>query len=97
MNVTPPKDWGKLAGTLSGTDCTGKTNPLKGVVFADGNGVSFTLKTAADGTYAFWASHKSNTFTLTASANGWIAQTKPGNIKAGATTTVNFTLRPTSC
>jgi Carboxypeptidase regulatory-like domain len=97
MNVTPPNGWGKLAGTLSGTDCSGKTNPLKGVVFATGKGYSFTLKTDAKGSYAFWAPSSGNPITLTASASGWIAQNQKVNIRIGKTTSVNFTLRPVTC
>ncbi len=97
MNVTPPNGWGKLAGTLSGTDCSGKTNPLKGVVFATGKSYSFTLKTDAKGSYAFWAPSAANPVTLTASASGWIAQNQKVNIRIAKTTTVNFTLRPVTC
>ena len=47
MNVTPPKDWGKLAGTVTGTDCKGNTNPLQGAqVQANGAGL---LVLAEDG------------------------------------------------
>jgi hypothetical protein len=98
MNVTPPKGWGKIAGTVSGKDCSGNTKPLRGVVFADGgHGYSFTLPTAKDGSYAFWAPSGASPFTLQASANGWIPQTTKASIRGGKTTTVNFTLRPTSC
>jgi hypothetical protein len=98
MNVTPPKDWGKIAGTVTGTGCDGKTNPLRATVFADGQGgPSLVLKTDKDGKYAFWASTKSNPFTLIASANGWIPQTKTAKIKRGGTTIVDFNLRPVSC
>jgi hypothetical protein len=97
MNVTPPNGWGKLAGTLSGTDCSGKTNPLKGVVFATGKSYSYTLKTDTKGAYAFWAPSAANPVTLTASANGWIAQNQKVNVRVGKTTTVNFTLRPVTC
>jgi hypothetical protein len=98
MNVTPPKGWGKIAGTVNGEDCSGKTSPLRGVVFADGGkGYSFTLRTDANGNYAFWAPAGASPFTLQASASGWIPQTKTASIRGGKTTTVNFTLRPTSC
>ena len=98
MNVAPPKGWGKIAGTLSGEDCSQTTAPLRGVVFADGKkGYSFTLPTGNDGRYAFWAPSGASPFTMTASANGWIPQTRVVSIKGGKTTTVNFTLRPTSC
>ena len=94
---TPPNGWGKLAGALSGTDCSGKNAPLKGVVFADGKSYSFTLRTDANGNYAFWAPSAANPITLTASASGWIAQNQKTNIRNGKTTIVNFTLRPVTC
>jgi len=100
MNVTPPKGWGKLAGTVSGKDCSNNTKPLRATVFADGKGqkgYSFNLKTDANGNYEFWAPAGASPFSLQASANGWIAQTKTSSIKGGKTITVNFTLRPTSC
>ena len=98
MNVTPPKGWGKIAGTVNGLSCSGQTSPLKAVVFATGKkGFSFTLPTDKTGTYAFWAPSGDSPFTLIASASGWIAQTKTVSIKGGKTTTVNFTLRPQSC
>jgi hypothetical protein len=100
MNVTPPKGWGKIAGTVSGKDCSNNTKPLRGVVFADGKGqkgYTFTLPTDNSGNYAFWAPAGASPFSLQASANGWIPQAKTQSIKGGKTTTVNFTLRPTSC
>jgi hypothetical protein len=94
MNVAPPKDWGKIAGTVTGKDCKGNMAPLGGVqVQANGTGYSFSLKTGPSGTYAFWAPAKSSPFTVIASKDGWIAQTKKVKIKKGTTTTANFTLQ----
>jgi hypothetical protein len=96
MNVTPPKGWGKLTGTLSGTDCNNKTGPLKGVIFSDSKNYSWTSKTdSKTGAYGFWGPQGS--YSNIASANGWIPQTKTVSIKQGKTVTLNFTLRPTSC
>jgi Carboxypeptidase regulatory-like domain len=98
MNVTSPSGWGKIAGTVSGQDCSNTIKPVRAVVFATGEkGFSFTLKTDANGNYAFWAPEGGSPFSLIASASGWIAQTQSVNIKAGKTTTQNFTLRPQSC
>jgi len=98
MNVTPPKGWGKISGTVSGKDCSGTTAPLKSVVFADGKkGASFTLPTDAGGNYGFWDAAGDSPFSLQATANGWIPVTQTASIRGGKTTTVNFTLRPTSC
>ena len=98
MNVTPPSGWGKIAGTVSGLDGVNDIKPLRGVVFVTGEkGFSFNLKTDANGRYAFLAPAGSSPFSLIASASGWIAQTQTVNIRAGKTTTANFTLRPQSC
>jgi hypothetical protein len=94
MNVTPPKGWGKIAGTVTGTDCKGNTNPLQGAqVQATGKGFSFSLKTDKNGKYAFWAPSASNPYTVIASKDGYQAQSKTVNIKANKTTTVNFGLQ----
>jgi Carboxypeptidase regulatory-like domain/Kelch motif len=94
MNVTPPTGWGKVAGTVTGTDCKGNTNPLQGAqVQATGKNYSFSLKTDKNGKYAFWAPAASNPFTIIASKDGYIAQSKTVNIKANKTTVVNFALQ----
>ncbi len=98
MTVTPPSGWGKIAGKVTGTDCKGNTTPLRGVqVQATGKGFSFSLKTDANGNYAFWAPAASNPFTLIASKDGWVSQTAKVSIKAGKTTTVNFALKAVGC
>ena len=70
MNVTPPKTWGKLQGTVTGTDCNNVTKGLSAVVFADGtgSGFSWTARTDKNGKYAFWG--PKDTYTLIATANG---------------------------
>lgn len=96
MNVTPPKGWGKIAGTLQGTDCNNKTAPLKGVVYATGKNFSWTAKSdGKTGAFGFWGPQAS--YSLIASANGWIPQSRSVSIKQGKTVTTNFTLRPSSC
>jgi N-acetylneuraminic acid mutarotase len=98
MTVTPPNGWGKITGTVTGTDCKGNTAPLRGVqVQANGRGYSFSLKTDANGKYAFWAPAGSSPYTLIASKDGWISQTQKISIKAGKTVTVNFALHATGC
>jgi N-acetylneuraminic acid mutarotase len=55
MNVTPPKSWGKIAGTLYGENCSQVTAPLRGVIYVNGKkGFQFTLRTDLHGNYAFW-------------------------------------------
>jgi hypothetical protein len=79
-----------------GTDCNNKTAPLKGVVFADSKSFSWTAKSdAKTGAYAFWGPQGS--YSLIASANGWIPQSSSVSIKQGKSITSDFTVRPTSC
>ena len=98
MNVTPPKDWGKIAGTVQGTDCKGTTAPLKGVqIQATGNPFSYSTSTDTGGKYGLWGPEKSNPYTLIASKDGWVSQSKQVKLKKGNTTTVNFTLLRVKC
>jgi N-acetylneuraminic acid mutarotase len=99
MNVTPPKNWGKIAGTVTGVDCAGNSAPLQGAqVQADGNkDFAFSLLTDRDGKYAFWAPEKDNPFQVIVSKDGWIAQTRKVKIKKGKTVTADFALRRVRC
>jgi hypothetical protein len=98
MNVTPPKGWGKIAGVVTGTACNGNTTPLQGAqIQANGKSYVFSLSTDKAGKYALWAPAASNPFTLIASKDKYIAQTKTVSIKANKTVTVNFALQATGC
>ena len=98
MKVTAPPGWGKVMGTVSVTDCKGVTVVFKGVqIQANGKGASFSLKTDANGQYAFWQSSGTNSWTIIASKDGYIAQVTTANIRAGMTVTVNFTLMKLGC
>jgi N-acetylneuraminic acid mutarotase len=93
MNVTPPKTWGKVQGTVTGTDCKNVTSGLNAVVFADGKtGFSWTAKSDKNGHYSFWG--PKDTYSLIATASGWRPQTKTAKVLQGKTTTVNFNLLP---
>jgi hypothetical protein len=100
MTVTPPKDWGKITGMVTGTDCKGTTTPLRGAqiqINAKGGG-SVSLKTDANGNYAYWVTAKVSQYTVIASKDGWVTQVaNKVVVKAGKTTTVNFNLRPPAC
>jgi len=95
MNVTPPKTWGKVTGTVSGTACDGTTSPLAGAtVQVDSKGGDYTLSTDTGGQYSLWLDKDSNPLTLLVADDGWRTQTKKVRITAGQTTTANFTLTP---
>ncbi len=66
-------------------------------MFATGKNFSFTAKTDTKGKYGFWGPAASNPYTLVATANGWIPQTKTAGIRPRRTITVDFNLRPTGC
>jgi N-acetylneuraminic acid mutarotase len=98
MNVTPPRTWGKITGTVSGLACNGKTGPLAGVtVQLDGSAANYTLKTDANGNYEYWVDASDNPLTVIAALDGWQPQTTGEAIKAGHTISANFTLSPDSC
>jgi hypothetical protein len=93
MNVTPPRNWGKLQGTVTGTACDGSTNPLAAIVFADSKrGFSWAAQTDTDGHYAFWGPQ--DIYQLIVTSDGWRPQTKQAVINHGQTTTVDFNLTP---
>ena len=60
MNVTPPKTWGKIMGTVTGAGCAG-TVPIAGaVVQIDTWAAHYTLLTDASGGYALWLDKRNN-------------------------------------
>jgi hypothetical protein len=98
MNVTPPKSWGKITGTVSGLACSHTTGPLQGAtVQIDGAAANYTLKTDSKGQYAYWIDTADNPLTVIAALDGWQPQTSRENIKAQHTISANFMLSPSSC
>ncbi|HEY2442369.1 MAG TPA: carboxypeptidase regulatory-like domain-containing protein, partial [Streptosporangiaceae bacterium] len=92
FTVTPPKSWGRLAGTVSGTTCAGTTGPLAGATVQVTVGqASWTLTTDPDGQYALWL-HSAGRASLITSLAGWQPQAAQVAVAAGATTTRDFTL-----
>ena len=98
MNVTPPKGWGKIDGTVTGTACNGNTTPLRNAqVQANGKDYTFSLKTGSDGKYALWAPSASNPFDVIASKDGFIAQARRVSIQPNQPVRVIFASRATGC
>lgn len=94
MVVTPPRDWAKVSGTVTGTDCSGSTGPLSGaIVQIDGKKSSVTLSTDADGGYAYWMPSKNSPATLIVAANGYIPQTTDIQFRAGQEIVQDFHLQ----
>jgi hypothetical protein len=98
MTVTPPKTWGKITGTVSGTSCSGTTGQISGAtVQINGRTSSYTLKTNGNGQYALWLDYHNNPLTLITAKDSWQPQTTTVKIAKGATTTANFVLKSNSC
>jgi N-acetylneuraminic acid mutarotase len=95
LTATPPRTWGKVAGTVTGTTCAGATGPIPGAtVQVNSAGPSFTLGTGVKGTYALWLDARNGPVTLIVSKDGWQPQARTVKIAKGATKTANFTLKP---
>ena len=54
---------------------------------------SYTLKTAADGSYQLWLDTRNNPLQLIAAKDGYQPQTTQVKITKGGTTTANFALK----
>jgi N-acetylneuraminic acid mutarotase len=94
MTATPPRTWGKIAGTVRGAGCAG-TVPLPGAtVQIDTWAAHYTLFTDANGNYGLWLDRRNNPLTLIVAKDGWAPQTKKVRITAGEVTTVDWTLLP---
>ncbi len=98
LRVDAPSSWGKLAGTVYGKDCAGVKAPLPGAsVRYDGPLADRTLRTDAAGKYAVWQDRANSPATLVVTKDGWFPATGSVQIRAGQTTTKDFTLNRTGC
>ncbi|MFF5180232.1 S8 family serine peptidase [Micromonospora sp. NPDC000316] len=98
MTATPPKTWGKLMGTVTGTSCQGATSPISGaVVQVDSWAMSFTFATDAAGKYAYWMDRRNNPLTMIVAKDGWKPQTRKAKIDTTTPTVENFGLSPIRC
>jgi N-acetylneuraminic acid mutarotase len=96
MHVTPPGDWGKLEGTVTGLSrCDGPGDSLaRASVHVAGVSADFELTTDGDGAFEWWMPAANGPVTLTVSRDGWVTKSVAGvAIAAGDTTTEDVTLR----
>lgn len=94
LHVNPPKTWGKITGTVLGATASGGTAPLAGAtVQIDSWASTYTLTTAADGTYALWLDTRNNPLTVIVAKDGYQPTVTTVKIQKGATVTSNFTLK----
>lgn len=93
MVVTPPNNWGKIAGTVTGQPCEGDPAPLEGAfVRIDGTEHDVTLVTDPDGRYARWMGVSNNRLKMLSSADGYPPVMVETRIIAGRTVVKNFAL-----
>jgi N-acetylneuraminic acid mutarotase len=98
LEVTPPRSWGKLAGTVAGSACNGDTAPLPGATLqVDSWAGSWTFNTESDGSYAYWFNTGANPLQLIAAKDGYQPQTDRVRLRRGQTTVADFTLRKAGC
>ena len=98
MTVTPPKAWGKLAGTVNGRSCQGDVAPIPGATLqVDSWAGSWTFETEADGGYAYWFNAGANPLQLIAAKDGYQPQAKQVKLRKGKTVRGDFTLRRAGC
>ncbi|MDO3705151.1 S8 family serine peptidase [Micromonospora sp. C28SCA-DRY-2] len=98
MNVNPPKTWGKLMGTVTGTSCQGASSPLPGaVVQIDSWAMSWTFATDAEGKYAYWMDRRNNPMTMIVAKDDWKPQTRQTRINTTTPTVEDFALSPIRC
>jgi len=94
MTVQAPASWGKIEGLVTGgTYCDASSTPMEdAVVFIEGQmGMTWTLETAADGTYGVWFDAMYGPITVTISNEaGYEALTFPNlAVTAGNVTVQN--------
>ncbi|WP_018811591.1 S8 family serine peptidase [Salinispora pacifica] len=96
MNVSPPRSWGKLQGTVTGVTCGGETVgvPATVRVNATGSGAGFTLKADASGKYTVWL--PKGRYDVIVAKDGWVPEFDRIRVEAGFVATLDFSLEPSS-
>jgi N-acetylneuraminic acid mutarotase len=93
MQVSPPKTWGEIAGTVQYTGSGGTLVPIAGAtVQIDTWATHYTLHTDANGNYALWLDVRNNPLTVIAAKDGYQPQAVTVKLAKGKTITTNFTL-----
>jgi N-acetylneuraminic acid mutarotase len=97
MHVGPPEDWGRIAGTVLGSDSQGHQVPLAGATVKIRSGAKgYTFATTQEGTYRLWLPISGSPVTVLAAKSGFKSTTTTAKMTDGMTTRHNFTLKPAS-
>lgn len=92
MTATPPRTWGKIAGTVTTTGAGGSTPVAGATVELDSWAASYTLTTDTAGKYALWIDKRNNPLTAIVAKDGYRPQTAKVTVTAGSTVTKNWVL-----
>jgi subtilisin family serine protease len=99
MNVSPPNNWGKVQGTVTGETCGGVETPVRAIVrivsVADPS-VGYTLSTDAQGRYGYWLPR--GRYDVIVAKDGWVPQVQRIQVQQGVVSTLDYQLAPaTGC
>lgn len=98
MNVDPPRSWGLLTGTVTGTSCDGTDGPVAGAtVWINARSGQHTVTTDADGGYARWLDAQPRTVEVIAGGGDWLPTATQVRLHAGAQAVQDFGLVAASC
>ena len=96
MNVSPPASWAKVQGTVTGVSCAGVEVGVAGATIRLNSltdpGTGYTLRTDADGGYAYWLPR--GQYEIITAKDGWVPQARQERLPAGIVTTVDSVLEP---
>ncbi|MEU6218222.1 carboxypeptidase regulatory-like domain-containing protein [Streptomyces sp. NPDC047022] len=97
MHVGPAGDWGRIAGTVLGSDGHGHHVPLAGAtVKIRSSAGGYTLATTQEGTYGLWLPAGGHPVTVVVAKSGFESTTRTVRIADDMTTMRDFTLEPVS-
>ncbi|MEE6262916.1 S8 family serine peptidase [Plantactinospora sonchi] len=98
VGVSPPADWGKIQGTVTGQSCSGQRLSLPAGVrlnLAGGGGATgYSTQADGQGHYAYWL--PAGTYQVVVSRDGWLPTVKRQTVSAGFTLTYDVMLTPSS-
>ncbi|PWR12121.1 peptidase S8 [Micromonospora acroterricola] len=96
MNVSPPANWGKVQGTITGVSCGGTTVQVPATVRVNllNTATGHTLTANAQGRYAWWL--PKGRYEVIVARDGWVPETQRTRIEAGIVNTLDFDLDPVS-
>jgi len=98
MEVIPPKQWGKLAGTVTGVNCEPPGTPLAAAtVQVDSSTTDWTFSTDESGRYAHWIDSRANPLSVIAAKDGYLPQQDQVRVVPGRTVTQDFALEKVGC